>query len=250
MPLPASAGVRQARHFELPRLVVADGTIEALKWLALVLMTLDHVNKYLLHGAAASLFALGRITLPLFAFVLAFNLARPGALDRGTHKRTAVRLLIFGAIASVPFIALDGLAAGWWPLNIMFTLLVATGVIYLIDRGGVASVTLAILLFLAGGGLVEFWWPAIALTVAASRYVRRPTWPALLAWLLFTFALTVNGWAFARLPVVNTSLWALTAFPIIFASGHVKLATPRLRHVFYVYYPLHLAALWAICRFT
>jgi hypothetical protein len=28
------------------RLVVADGTLEALKWLGLVLMALDHVNKF------------------------------------------------------------------------------------------------------------------------------------------------------------------------------------------------------------
>lgn len=199
---------------------------------------------------SSTLFALGRITLPLFAFVLAFNLARPGALTRGTYKRTAVRLSFFGAIASLPFIALGGLATGWWPLNIMATLLVATGVIYLTDRGGFVRVTLAVLLFLVGGGLVEFWWPAIALTVAAWQYVRRPTWPALLAWLLATLALTLNGWAFARMPPVNASMWALAAFPIIFAAQHVQLAMPRLRHVFYVYFPLHLATLWAIGRFA
>ena len=35
--MPASA--------DRPALQVSDGTIEALKWLALALMTLDHVNK-------------------------------------------------------------------------------------------------------------------------------------------------------------------------------------------------------------
>jgi hypothetical protein len=34
----------------LPRLVLADGTVEALKWFALLLMTGDHVNKYLFNG--------------------------------------------------------------------------------------------------------------------------------------------------------------------------------------------------------
>ncbi|MWQ92496.1 conjugal transfer protein TraX, partial [Escherichia coli] len=34
----------------LPAMVIADGTIEALKWLALLAMTGDHVNKYLFNG--------------------------------------------------------------------------------------------------------------------------------------------------------------------------------------------------------
>jgi uncharacterized membrane protein YhaH (DUF805 family) len=234
----------------LPRLIVSDGTIEALKWLALVLMTLDHVNKYLLHGSAPLLFALGRIALPLFAFVLAFNLARPGAVARGTHQRTAARLLFFGALASVPFIALGGLGAGWWPLNIMATLLVATGVIYLVERGGPFRATLAVVLFIVGGGFVEFWWPAIALTVAGWRYVKRPSWPALLAWVLATLALNLNGWAFGAMPLLNASMWALLAFPIIFATPYIELRACRLRYVFYVYFPLHLAVLWALGSLT
>lgn len=240
----------QVRGFELPRLAVSDGTIEALKWLGVVLMTLDHVNKYLLHGSAPTLFALGRLTLPLFTFVLALNLARPGALDRGTYRRTATRLLMFGSISSVPFIALGGLGAGWWPLNIMATLLLGTSVVYLLDRGGLLRVAFALVLFFVGGGLVEFWWPAIAMMVAAWRYVRRPNWLALLAWLLATLALNLNGWAFAGMPIVSTSTWALAAFPIIFSAPLVRFAVPRLRHVFYVYFPLHLAILWAIRSFT
>lgn len=34
----------------LPRLVLSDGALEALKWTALLLMTGDHVNKYLFNG--------------------------------------------------------------------------------------------------------------------------------------------------------------------------------------------------------
>lgn len=242
----ADTHTSQTRGFEPPRLGVSDGTIEALKWLGVILMTLDHLNKYLLHGAVPALFALGRIALPLFTFVLAFNLARPGALDRGAYGRAATRLLVFGAIASIPFISLGGLGAGWWPLNIMATLLVGTTVVYLLDRGGFIRITSAFVLFLIGGCLVEFWWPAIATILAAWCYMKRPSWLALLAWLLATLALNLNGWAFARMPIVNASTWALAAFPIIFASSHVTLAAPRLRYVFYAYFPLHLGVLWAI----
>ena len=113
---------------KLPRLVVADGSIEALKWLALLLMTGDHVNKYLLNGANPLLFNMGRMALPIFCFVLAYNLARPDTLQRGIYGRTMTRLTLFGLAATPAFLALGGLWAGWWPLNVMFTLLAATAV--------------------------------------------------------------------------------------------------------------------------
>src|SRR4051812_42258689 len=49
---------------------ISDGSLEALKWVGLVLMTSDHVNKYLLQDASPTLYALGRMVMPLFGFVL------------------------------------------------------------------------------------------------------------------------------------------------------------------------------------
>lgn len=236
----AKTEASQARGFELPRLTVADGTIDALKWLALGLMTLDHVNKYLLHGAVPALFDAGRVVMPLFGFVLAHNLARPQSLASGAYGRICRRLAFSAAISSVPFIALGGLGWGWWPLNIMVTLLVAAGVIYSMERGGAGRLAVAALLFVVGGANVEFWWPAIMLTVAAWCYVKQPSWPALLVWIAATGVLYV----------INRNAWALAAFLLIFAAPHIQVRLPRLRHVFYVYYPLHLVVLWTLRTFT
>lgn len=222
----------------LPRLAIADGTLEAIKWLALACMTGDHVNKYLLHDTAPILFILGRLTLPLFTFVLACNLARPGALAGGAGVRTMKRLAVFGAIASVPFITLGGLGWGWWPLNVMAMLFVSTACICLGERGGTARIAMAIVLFAIGGGLVEFWWPGIAMCLAAWRYCKRPGWAALSTWILAT----------AALQVINRNSWALAAFPLIFAAPHVRLHLPRMKTVFYAYYPAHLAILWGLSQ--
>ncbi len=73
VPGPAHRGLRSA----LPKLVITDGTLEALKYLGLVLMTLDHVDKYLFNGTCPTAFAAGRSALPIFAMVLAYNLAHP-----------------------------------------------------------------------------------------------------------------------------------------------------------------------------
>jgi len=47
-------------------LFVFDGTIEAMKWLALLSITGDHVNKYLFNGTLPFLFEIARLAMPLF----------------------------------------------------------------------------------------------------------------------------------------------------------------------------------------
>ena len=220
----------------LPRLVMADGAIETLKWLALVLMTVDHVNKYLLHESGPAMFAAGRLAFPLFSFVLAYNLARPEALARGTYQRTLKRLALYGAVAEVPFIALGGLGWGWWPLNIMAMLFVATATMYLVEKGGRGNLVLVALLMIVGGGIVEFWWPGIVMCLGAWCYCKRPSLIALAVW-----------WgATASLFIVNKNWWALVSLPLVLVATRVDIGTPRWPRLFYVYYPAHLAALFFI----
>lgn len=229
-----------AVRLQLPRLMIENGTIEALKWLALVLMTLDHVNKYLLHDAVPLLFNAGRLAAPLFLFVLSFNLARPGRYAEGAYGRVMQRLAFFGLLASVPFTALGGLGWGWWPLNIMVMMLVATIILYLVEAGGAGCMALAVGLFVVGGAVVEFWWPALVVCIAAWRYCKSPSWASLGAWCAGMFSLGI----------INRNQWALLALGIIFLAPFVSLRVPRLSRLFYVYYPAHLSALWALAHLT
>lgn len=219
-----------------PALTFTDGGLEAVKWLALACMLLDHVNKYLLGATEPALFALGRLALPLFGCALAYNLARPGALTRGAYRRLLLRLLIVGAIASPFFIVLGGLGWGWWPLNIMFTLFVGAAVVWLLEVRSSSAIAGAIVLFLVGGLFVEFWWPALAYILAAWFYCRRATWPRLVGWIAAT----------GSLYLINDNLWALAALPTLFLLARVPARLPRMRWVFYAFYPAHLAALWVI----
>lgn len=218
-----------------PALRFADGTIEALKWLALVLMFGDHVNKYLFDARLPMLFEAGRLCMPIFAVLLGCNLARPGAVEGGAAWRTAKRLLIFGALACIPGALLgSAVIGGWWPLNVLFELAVLAGVIHLAGHGRIA---LAALLFVFGGTLAEFWWPAIALGLAAWGHARRPRWTMLLLGLV----------ACAALALINGNHWALAALPLLALATRIELPVARRRDWFYWFYPLHLAAL-AACK--
>lgn len=218
----------------LPRLVLSDGTLEALKWLGLILMTGDHVNKYLFNGTLPLLFETGRLALPLFVFVLAYNLARPHALEFGVYRRIMIRLAIFGGLATPAFVALGSLRfGGVWPLNIMFTLLAFMATACLVEKGRIFA---AGLVFLVGGGLGEFLWPAIAFGLAIWSYCKRPS----------LTAVAVAFIACASLWLINHNMWALAALPVILMATRFDLRVPRLRLLFYGYYPLHLILLLLI----
>lgn len=222
-----------------PRLRFADGSIEGLKWIALLLMTGDHINKYLFNSTLPYLFEAGRLAMPIFVFVLAHNLARPGVDKQKAYARTMIRLGLFGLLAMPAFITLGSLWVGWFPLNIMFTLLVMTAVVALTDKackGSYVAGLSAALVFLWGGGLVEFWWPAIVFGLACWWYCKKTNWVAVFIALAACYSMT---W-------INGNHWAFAAIFVVVCAAHINLRLPRLRWVFYAYYPAHLTILLLI----
>jgi hypothetical protein len=234
----------------LPRLVIADGTIEAIKWLALALMVFDHANKYLYGLKLPLAYEAGRLVMPLFGFVLAYNLARPHAASAGVYRRTMQRLFVFGLAAAPMFYALVGI----WPLSILFTLLLSTAIIALIDAPGRWRLMSAIALFVLGGAFVEFWWPAVLIVIAAWQYCRRPRFTWLIVWCL---ACAASGGLNAALSFASVSSpvnvssshwWGLASVPLIFLAARWSWSVPRIQMAFYFFYPAHLAVLLLLQR--
>ncbi|TWD77189.1 TraX protein [Variovorax beijingensis] len=206
---------------------ISDGSLEALKWVGLLLMAGDHVNKYLMHGSSPTLYAFGRMAMPLFGFVLMVNLTRPGALETGLHLRVMKRLAIFALLATPAFVHL----VGWWPLNILATLLLATLIVWLLERDGRAARCTALIAFLVGGAVVEFWWPALLCCLGAWAFLRRSTCLRMLLWALATASLTV----------INGNFAAVATLLLIWGARQVEITLPRSRWVFYAFYPIHLS---------
>lgn len=219
----------------LAPLVLSEATLSAAKWLALVFMVIDHSNKYLFDGSVAWMYAVGRISMPLFAFVLGYNLARTAMLASGGYRRLVLRLAVFGLLATPPFIVINKLAFGW-PLNMMFTLLVAVVAAWLFDMRRPLATIGACLVLAWGGALGEYWWPAVGLCMCVWAYQRQPS-RALVAGFL---ACLVLLW------FVNGNLWALAVVPVLFVLRWWPLVLPRAQWVFYALYPLHLWLFWLI----
>ena len=217
-------------------LYVDDGTIEALKWLAVILMVIDHTNKYLANASFRWAFDAGRVCLPLFCFVLAYNLTRVGVLEDGGYRRVMKRTALVGTIATPIFILLGGLGLGWWPLNIMFTLCVATLMLFFVARRGRLNMTYAVLVFVIGGIFVEYWWFALGMVLACWAFCNKPGAGSFVLVLIAT----------AALYAVNRNFWAFAALPIIALAPFITISAPRMRNLFYIVYPLHLAVLLGV----
>lgn len=239
----------QSRLTVIPGLGVPAFQLDAagvgfLKWLALLLMLGDHVNKYLLAGSQVWMYNLGRISMPLFIFVLGYNLARYGNSQPDVYRSTAFRLFGFGVLAMPAYAALGAifgvLAGGWWPLNMMFTLLAAVVVAWLLDKGGRWPTIGACLVFVWGGALGEYWWPAVAACLYVWAYFRKPGVGYLLGFVV----------CLAVLQLINGNAWALCAVPLIAAARAWRWPLPRVKWFFYAFYPAHLSAIWLYLRFA
>jgi hypothetical protein len=148
------------------------------------------------------------------------------------------RLALFGLLATPPFIALGGLLAGWWPLNILFALLSLTAIIYYLEQQTIKGYLIACTVFIVAGSSVEFWWPVLAFGIAVWWYCKTPQLTALIIAVVALFLLRL----------INGNHWALAALPVLFLSTAINIPVPRYQWFFYYFYPVHLSLLWLWTR--
>jgi len=204
------------------RVRFTSGTIEALKWFALVCMVIDHAGKALNVELGPWAMVAGRLAFPIFALVFGYNLARPG-VDR---LRVAGRILLVACLVTPLYASLLGV----WPLNVLFTLALAALVIEALERGqGYLAAAL-----LVSSLLVDYLLPGVVLVTVAYGITRRG---------LIARRVAVLAFAMVGLCWLNGNAWALLSLPLLWAASRVDVDVPRLRWAFYLAYPLHLVVL-------
>jgi len=247
-----------------------------LKSIAIVTMLTDHVGAGL-YPSQLWMRAVGRLAFPIFAFLLC-----EGYFHTRSVKRYAIRLGVFALISEIPFDLLHGgklFDAGYQ--NIFFTLLISLLTMYFMDRygRGVTNVSRTgitnvsrvgttnvsrfgpidanragsdlirkTLIILSGMFLAEFIhadYGAFGVAVIMIYFMLRDRRTLALACVIA--ANLLYGLLSALLGDLPIQAFAgFAAIPIFFYNGEKG---HSLKYAFYVFYPLHIAAITAVKYF-
>lgn len=222
---------------------MTSGGRELLKWLALLLMTGDHIVTVFRLGYVPVVSELGRVAFPVFALVMAYNLAHPGA-DVGKSAR---RLALWGLVATPAAVLAFGQAL---PFNVLLTFAASAGCIWALERRQWA---LAALLCVAAPAVLDYAWPGVWLVLAAWAWFKNHgrrmhfllgSWD----WRRQRLYLVLPIWVWACMGLLclyNGNGWALLALPMMML-GELSASIPRAGRAFYAYYVGHLALLVAL----
>lgn len=215
---------------------LSPGTVEVVKWVALLLMIGGHTNAVVFDRQWAWPNEIGRAAFPGFAFAFGYAISRvPDQRWPAVVRRVGLRLMGIGLLC-VPLTHLAFRLESWWSLNIMFTFAAGLAMIWGIKRGDTVGWVVAGVVFMLSGVLVEFMWPGVLLVVAMWASFQRPG----MATQCLLFACLLALWP------VNGNPYALLLYPVVALVALSGATLPRLRWLFYVAYPLHLLVLLGI----
>lgn len=209
-----------------------------LKLIASVTMLADHVG-WLFFPEQPLWRAIGRLSFPLFAFLIA-----EGCEKTNNARNYFFRLLALAAVSELPY-QLFLYAAGFTStqLNIFFTLAAGLGALFVLKKLRLLYALPAVILVLAAAEYFSFDYGAYGvLTILGSA--------------VFLRFRTAGGITLVALPFLYSLQKVLSGFLTLqwYAAASVAFISfyrgergaPVPRWLFYSFYPVHLIMLWSI----
>lgn len=222
----------------------------ALKWTAMVTMLIDHIGVILINSGAASashaLYGLcqsmryiGRLSFPIFAFLLV-----EGFLKTRDTGRYLARILAFALISEIPFDMMTAAAFRYeQKCNVMFTLFLGLLSVYAwreLSEKAEGKTPFRYVAGIACVGMTAWMAHSFAtdynvygVLAIFSIYLFRTYWP-------------LRDTAPAAILILQSSLeiWAIPAFILLHYYDGTRGRQPR--WLFYIFYPAHMLALGLI----
>lgn len=214
-------------------------TSAVLQCLAVITMLIDHIGYelgfQLFPGVPTQVLrAIGRLSFPIFAFMLA-----EGFIHTSNRKKYALRLAAFAVASELPYQLFAHLAV-WsrvhfpaWE-NIFFELLLILGALWCVEKGKLWLLGAAALAVLAEAG--GFMYGAYGVLIAIGFYVfRERRWAALLVLAACTGLYCLSHGSIFQIYAV------FAAVPLYLYNGERGQRLPR--YFCYIFYPAHLLVL-------
>lgn len=207
-----------------------------LKVIALVSMTIDHVTYHVMGNAMGlqdswqydCLRGVGRLAFPIFAFLVVEGY-------RHTHHlgKYAAALFLTAVISEIPWYLLGETDSH----NVLFTLLLGLVSIVLTDKvksSWAMLIPSCCIAFIAMWMNTDYSWRGIGVMMVFFRFREKP-------FFMFLFGILF----LMEYGILGTSLGILICLCYNGNRGLIK--GNWLKYVFYLYYPLHLMAIWSYC---
>ena len=218
-------------------------TIFLIKIIACVTMVLDHIKYALPNTNNFFTVYLGRISFPLFAFLLT-----EGYIHTSNLKKYYLRLLIFAIISQIPFVFFRKLVGDWKMLNIMFTLLLGLISITIYDKEKRKYISIPIVILIAFLGKVlkvDYGWYGVTLVfllyILKNKKYLIPI--SYLFLLIIYYYSRVGSFNFQNKIVLNMFFSWSSVFIILAYNGKEG---KKIKYFYYLFYPVHMILLYLI----
>lgn len=204
----------------------------ALKWIAMISMLIDHTGA-VLFPQYIQMRIIGRLAFPIYCFLLV-----EGAVHTRDIRKYELRLLLFALASELPFDLAFYTRMDFRHQNVFFTLFLGLVVVeqYQKHREKLSSFIIFLIVMVLAEVLNTDYGAAGIIFV-------------LLFYLLYQYKVGKQAvFAAANFLMYGSGVQAyagFAAFPMLLYNGK---RGPSMKYFFYVFYPLHLLALWLICK--
>ncbi|ROR28178.1 TraX protein [Mobilisporobacter senegalensis] len=217
-----------------------------LKMIAIITMLIDHTAHVLIPPDEPIYYvmrAIGRLAFPIFCFLIV-----EGLFHTRNVNKYMLRLGIFALISEIPFdLAIKGEPFYEYYQSVYFTLLIGLAVIYGLHKIKIhfpsnlpVSIILQLIVILAGcilAILLKTDYNAMGVILILAFYLFREKKLFLILSVLFV---TI---------VIGGRFEGIASFSLIFILLYNGLRGPKVKYLFYAFYPVHLLCLYLIATF-
>lgn len=224
--------------------MVINMTSFMLKIIGILTMLCDHVGDSFI-GYFSFFNLIGRVAFPIFAFQIV-----QGYIHTSNFKKYLLRLFIFACISQIPFMLFLSTFSDNYYLNIFFTLLLGTIALYGYNKIKnkylkICFVTLIIVI----SHLIHVDYGAYGVIVIFLFYIFNTKFNNRLFMCLsfsiitlFKYLPNIINYPSSSIIYLNCILFTcISLIPICLYNGQQG---PKIKYLFYVFYPVHLLILW------
>ncbi len=225
-----------------------------LKVIALISMACDH-SSYIIFEHFSFLNYIGRIAFPIFAFQIS-----EGYTHTRDLKKYFLRLFVFAIISQLPFFLFTSIFSSNHNLNIFFTLFLGLSAItifdklnkleykskymhYLYNSIGVVSA----ILFSALASILHCDYGYYGVAIIFIFYLFKEHKLLMnTAFILCTFLYYLKYVLYSSISDIYLCIIIFTCVPLLFINLYNNKKGKDTKYFLYLFYPLHLLALWVI----